>query len=151
MVIAGATLVFGILLWIADRFAQHTRDEHSLTWRDVVIVGCAQALALIPGTSRSGVTMTAALALGLTRSGAARFSFLLSIPVILLAGTLKTAELLSAPEAPPWFQILLGAVVSGVAAFACIHFFLKLIERVGMTPFVIYRIVLALLLIYLYR
>ena len=151
MVIAAATLLFGILLWIADRHARRVRDEYTLSWRDIVIVGCAQALALIPGTSRSGITMTAALALGLTRNAAARFSFLLSIPVILLAGVLKTVELLAAPETAPWLQILVGAAVSGITAFACIHFFLKLIERVGMTPFVVYRIVLALLLIYLYR
>lgn len=151
MVIAAATLVFAVLLWIADRYARHVRDEHTLSWRDIVIVGCAQALALIPGTSRSGITMTAGLALGLTRSAAARFSFLLSIPVILLAGGLKTAELLSAPQAAPWMYILAGAAMSGVTAFLCIHYFLKLIDRIGMTPFVIYRIGLALLLFYLYR
>jgi undecaprenyl-diphosphatase len=150
MVIAAATLVFAVLLWIADHYARHARDEHSLTWRDILIVGCAQALALVPGTSRSGITMTAGLALGLTRSAAARFSFLLSIPVILLAGGLKTAELLTAPQPALWLYILAAAAVSAATAFACIHYFLKLIDRIGMTPFVLYRIGLALLLFYLY-
>ena len=87
LVIAWATIGFGLLLWWSDVVSRRTpqpRDEHSLSWKDILLIGCAQALALIPGTSRSGVTMTAGLLLGLSRSGAARF-VLLSIPIIVLA------------------------------------------------------------------
>ncbi len=150
MLIAAATLVFALLLWWADRTARHTRDEYDLTWRDVVAVGCAQALALIPGTSRSGITMTAGLAVGLTRAAAARFSFLLSIPVIVLAGADKTYDLVMANGLVPWSSLITAAVLSGVSAYSCIHLFLKLIERVGMTPFVVYRVLLAALLLFLH-
>lgn len=146
MVIAVATLLFGLLLWVADRWATHVRDEHEMGWTRVIVIGFAQALALIPGTSRSGITMTAGLALGLTRSAAARFSFLLSIPVIVLAGGHRTWQLLEQPAPVAWGVLLAATLVSGATAWTCIHFFLKWIERVGMTPFVIYRIVLAIVL-----
>ena len=93
LVIALTTIGFGVLLGVADQRGRQARREDSLSVMDVVWIGLAQALALIPGTSRSGVTMTAALALGLTRTAAARFSFLLSIPVILMAGSYKTLQL----------------------------------------------------------
>ncbi|HID50385.1 MAG TPA: undecaprenyl-diphosphate phosphatase, partial [Chromatiales bacterium] len=86
LVVAWATIGFGLLLWLADGKGMRQRSEHQLGWKDVVIIGLAQVVALIPGTSRSGITMTAGLFLGLTREGAARFSFLLSVPTILLAG-----------------------------------------------------------------
>lgn len=148
--IAATTLVFGLVLWAADRTATHSRDEHSLVWRDVLVIGFAQALALIPGTSRSGITITAGLWMGLTRTGAARFAFLLSIPVILLAGGFQFFELTARPGPVPWRIIALGAMVSGVTAFSCIHVFLKFIERIGLTPFVVYRIMLAAVLFYIY-
>lgn len=146
IVIAAATLLFGLLLWAADRGATHVRDEHAMGWQRILVIGFAQALALIPGTSRSGITMTAGLAVGLTRAAAARFSFLLSIPVILLAGAHSTWHLVEQPNAAPWGALLVAAVVSAVTAWTCIHFFLKWIERVGMTPFVIYRVILAIVL-----
>ena len=147
LVIAWATIGFGLLLWWADVKAQHRRDEHSLTWRDVLVIGLAQALALIPGTSRSGITMTAALMLGLTRTAAARFSFLLSIPAILMAGGYKGVQLLEQSAPVDWLALVLGVVLSGVMAYLCIHFFLKLLERMGMLPFVIYRLVLGVVLL----
>ncbi len=149
-VIAATTIAFGLLLWWADRWGQRRRNEHQLSWQDVVIIGTAQALALIPGTSRSGVTMTAALATGLTRKAAARFSFLLSIPVIILAGGLETLELIGLPQPSPWDVLLLGAAIAGVSAYLCIHFFLKLLERIGMLPFVIYRLILGAILLLLF-
>ncbi len=149
LVIAATTIVFGLVLLIADKTSLHKRDEYSINWVDVLIIGCAQALALIPGTSRSGITITAALVLGLTREGAARFSFLLSIPAILLPGMLKTAELAASDSAVDWFALLLGALISGLSAYLCIHFFLKLLERIGMTPFVIYRLFLGAILLFL--
>jgi undecaprenyl-diphosphatase len=150
LVIAAATIVFALLLWWADGRGRRVRDEHTLRWRDVLAVGCAQALALVPGTSRSGITMTAALMLGLTREGAARFSFLLSIPIIALAGGYKTLQLIEHGGGLPWSTLLLAAVVSGGAAFVCIHYFLQLIERVSMTPFVVYRLLLGVVLLWMY-
>jgi undecaprenyl-diphosphatase len=141
-VIALATIGFGLLLGWADLTGRRRRDEHTIGWRDVLVIGLAQALALIPGTSRSGITMTAGLALGLTRSAAARFSFLLSIPVILLAGGLETVKLLRVPGEAHWDVLLLGALISALSAYLCIHLFLKLLDRIGMWPFVLYRVVL---------
>ena len=148
MIIAMATAVFGILLWLADYFGRRQRDEHQLTRNDILVVGLAQALALIPGTSRSGITMTAAMAMGLTRSGAARFSFLLSIPVILLAAGLKLLELLRSSVPVNWPILLIGLVVAAVSAYLCIEVFLRFLERTGMAPFAIYRLLLAGLLFY---
>ncbi len=149
LVIAITTIAFGVLLGWADIRGKQNRSEHSLTWRDIVIIGCAQAIALIPGTSRSGITITAALMLGLTRDAAARFSFLLSIPVIFLAGGLKTLELINTAGAIDWYSLILGVLISGVSAYLCIHFFLKLLDRIGMMPFVAYRMVLGVILLWM--
>jgi undecaprenyl-diphosphatase len=145
-VIATATLIFALLLWWADAKGRGQRSEYRIGWKDVLIIGVAQAFALIPGTSRSGVTMTAALMMGLSRQAAARFSFLLSIPVIVLAGGLETKDYLEHADIGDMQPLLIGALLSGVSAYLCIHYFLKLLERIGMMPFVIYRIVLALML-----
>jgi len=150
LVIALATIGFGLLLGWADRSGRRNRNEHQLAWRDVLVIGLAQALALIPGTSRSGITMTAGLALGLGREAAARFSFLLSIPIILLAGGYKGLQLATAAEAVDWTPIVVGALVSGASAYLCIHWFLRLLERIGMMPFVIYRLLLGILLLALF-
>jgi len=147
LVIATTTLVFGLLLgWVAWR-ARGERDEYRLTVWMVLVIGLAQALALIPGTSRSGITITAGLALGLTASAAARFSFLLSIPVIVLAGGLKTLELLTSPGTANPGILLGGALIAGVSAYLCIDFFLRLLPRLGMLPFVVYRLLLGVLLL----
>ncbi|NOX75920.1 MAG: undecaprenyl-diphosphate phosphatase [Gammaproteobacteria bacterium] len=150
LVIAAATIIFGLLLWWADAKGRGRRDEYSLRISDIAIIGIAQALALIPGTSRSGATMTAGLMLGLSRQAAARFSFLLSIPVIILAGGLLTLDLIQQPGRVDWAAMIIGAVTSAVTAYICIHFFLKLLERVGMLPFVVYRMLLGAALIYLF-
>jgi undecaprenyl-diphosphatase len=150
LVIALATIGFGVLLGVADLRGRQVRREDSLSIVDVVWIGLAQALALIPGTSRSGITMTAALALGLTRTAAARFSFLLSIPVILMAGGHETLQLVQQTGPVDWGGILLGTLVAAVSAYLCIHFFMRLIERVGMMPFVIYRLLLGVFLLVLF-
>ncbi len=150
LVIAAATIGFGLLLWWADAKGRGRRDEYSLRISDIAIIGLAQALALIPGTSRSGITMTAGLMLGLSREAAARFSFLLSIPVIALAGGLLTLDLIGEPGVVDWGAMIIGAVTSAITAYLGIHFFLKLLERIGMLPFVIYRLLLGAVLIYLF-
>jgi undecaprenyl-diphosphatase len=149
-VIALATLGFGLLLWWTDQAGRRERDEHDLTWRDALLIGCAQALALIPGTSRSGITMTAGLALGLTREATARFSFLLAIPLIALAGGYKTVQLMEAPVPADWNALALGTFLSALSAWACIHLFLKWVARSGMLPFVVYRLLLGTCLLWLF-
>ena len=141
-VITATTLVFGVLLWVADRWGPRRLTLAHLGWMAALLVGLAQAVALIPGTSRSGITITAALLLGYTRTESARFSFLLSIPVILGAALLKGKDLVTASEAVDWTLIATGFGVSAVTAWLAIVFFLRLLERVGMLPFVLYRLVL---------
>jgi undecaprenyl-diphosphatase len=148
-VIATSTIVFGVLLGLADRNVGPRREILDIGWRIALVIGFAQALALIPGTSRSGITITAALFLGLTRDGAARFSFLLSIPAILAAGGLKTVELLEIGASVPWLQILAGTGLSAVTAYLCIYWFMLLLDRIGMMPFVIYRLILGGALLFL--
>lgn len=150
LVIAAATIGFGLLLWWADVKGRGHRNEYSLRISDILIIGVAQALALIPGTSRSGATMTAGLMLGLSRQAAARFSFLLSIPVIILAGGLLMLDLVQDPGLVDWRAMTIGVVTSAIMAYLCIHVFLKLLERIGMLPFVIYRLALGALLVYLF-
>jgi undecaprenyl-diphosphatase len=151
LVIATTTITFGLLLWLADWRGRGSRDEFSIRWRDILIVGGAQALALIPGTSRSGVTMTAALLLGFSRRAAARYSFLLAIPIIALAGAYETLKLVQTPSEPViWSQMFAGAVIAGLAAWLSVHWFLKLIERIGMLPFVVYRLILGAFLLWVY-
>ena len=145
-VIASTTVGFALLLWWADRKGSRSRDESSLNWRDALLVGAAQVLALIPGTSRSGITITAALALGFERRAAARYSFLLSIPVIAAAGLRSATAALETPQATDWAALSQGAAVSAVSAWLTVHLFLKLMERIGLLPFVLYRLVLGALL-----
>ena len=144
-VIATTTIGFGLLLGFADKkaFAKY----QTVTIGVAIIVGLAQVLALIPGTSRSGVTMTAGLLLGLSRQLAARFSFLLSIPLIIAAGSLKTWQLIELEAAAPWVMIATAAAISAITAYLCIHWFLKLLDKIGFMPFVIYRLLLGIVLI----
>ena len=147
LVIAITTIGFGLLLWYADRKATLNKDIQQLNLKSVLWIGFSQALAVIPGTSRSGITMTSALMLGFSRDSAARFSFLLSIPVILGAGLLATKDLLESSQAVDWTAMLMGAAFSFVSAYACIYLFLSWISRIGMLPFVIYRLVLGAVLL----
>jgi undecaprenyl-diphosphatase len=145
-VIATTTLLFGLLLGLADRRAVPHGGGAKLKLGTALLVGVAQALAPIPGVSRSGITITAALLLGMDRQSAARFSFLLSIPVIAGAGTLKAWDLVAAGDSVDWLVLAAGALVSGVVAYLCIALFLRLLDRVGLMPFVYYRVALAILL-----
>ncbi|GLT20132.1 undecaprenyl-diphosphatase [Vibrio zhanjiangensis] len=146
-VIATTTIIFGLLLWYVDRCALLTKDEYQMDRKKALLIGIAQALAMIPGTSRSGITITAALYFGFTREAAARFSFLMSIPIILLAGAYLGLKLMSSGVAVDTNILYTGIVTSFVSAYVCIHVFLKLISRMGMTPFVVYRLALGLGLI----
>lgn len=150
-IIGCSSIVFALLLYWAEKSGLGTLSLQSLTLKQAIAIGFAQALALIPGASRSGVTMMAALLCNLDKADAAKFSFLLSIPIILASGSLKGWELFSDSDTViAWWELSYGAALSGLVAFACIHFFLKLIKRIGFMPFVVYRVVLgaALLLVY---
>ena len=149
-VVAWATIIFAMLLWWVDVFAKQYRNENTLKWSDILIIGCAQALALVPGTSRSGVTITAGLALGLTRVAAARFSYLLSIPIIVAAGSLKCLEASAAASETNWTALGLGALISALTGYVAIHLFLKILARIGMLPFVVYRLMLGTAILVLF-
>jgi undecaprenyl-diphosphatase len=148
LVIAFTTIGYAVLLFVADR-RPGRRDEHTIGWLDVAIIGCAQALALVPGTSRSGVTMTAGLFRNLSREAAARFSFLLAVPVTAAAAV---SELLGhAGESTLDTQsFVLGALLSAATGIACIHYFLKWLTRFGMLPYVLYRLALGAVLLVLF-
>lgn len=146
VVIAVTTILFGILLGAADVYSRRSRPLTDFTWRSALVVGVAQALALIPGTSRSGITITAALAMGFDRAAAARFSFLMAIPIIVLSGGYKALQLAQL-DSVPWGDIVLGTLLSAAAAYLCIHLFLTWINRIGMMPFVVYRLLLGAVLI----
>ncbi len=149
-VIAVTTLVFALLLGFADRRSSvKATTTAALDWRSVCMIGLAQALAIVPGTSRSGITMTAALLCGLGREEAARFSFLLSIPIIAAAGLLQTLELSGASAPVDWTMIICGGLVSAVTAYLCVRWFLSLIGRIGFMPFVIYRLALGSVLVWI--
>jgi undecaprenyl-diphosphatase len=150
LLIAFASIFFAVLLYIADRVSRAQTHRESVDLRTCLAVGLFQVLALIPGTSRSGITITAGLFFGMSRNAAARFSFLLAIPLIAATGLLKGVEMSHSNSAEQWGEILYALAVSACVSFACIHYFLRLIERIGFMPFIIYRIVLGLTLIVLY-
>ncbi len=147
-VIAVTTIMGALLLALADRTDHKDKTIADLGWVLVLVIGLAQATALVPGTSRSGITMTAALLLGLRRHSAAEFSFLMAIPVILLSAGWKSLDLFALREFP-WDTLIIGVSVSAISAYLCIKYFLKLIERVGFMPFVVYRLLLGALLLVL--
>jgi len=150
LVIAATTLIFGGLLWHADRSRTERIKLEQIGFKQALIIGLAQAVAIIPGTSRSGITISAALMLGFDRQSAARFSFLMSIPIILAAGGYKGLELVNSTALVAWDMVFGGVVLSALSAFACIKLFLHWINRVGMLPFVIYRMALGVLLLAIY-
>lgn len=140
----GWTLIlYGLALFAADRFSPHVRKFEDITWRDAILVGLAQALALVPGTSRSGVTMTAARLLGFTRVESARFSFLLSIPAVAGAGLLVALDLAGADPALR-MDALYAGIMTFFVALGAMHFLMKWLARTGMEIFVIYRVALGL-------
>ena len=148
-VVATTTIGFGLLLGWADWRAQCKKNMTAMHWRDALIIGLAQAVALIPGTSRSGITMTAALFLGYKRQDAARFAFLMSIPIILAASGLLSLDLIQQSTVVAWQPMLIGLVLSALSAWLCIVLFMRLISSMGMWPFVIYRLALGLVLLWL--
>ncbi len=146
LVIAGTSIVFGLLLWYADAQGRRQRKIDSINMRDAIIIGFAQALALIPGTSRSGITMTAALILGLDRTSAARLSFLMAVPIIAAAGGYELLKLIQLGGGVDMMSFVVTALLSAISALVAIHIFMGFIDKIGMLPFVIYRVLLGIML-----
>ena len=145
-VIAWASIVFGVVLWLADR-RPSPHAEMPTRLPPALVIGAAQCLALIPGTSRSGITITAARALGYDRTAAARFSMMLSIPTIAASGLYLAKDVASEGGGTPLGAALLVAALSFAAAYAAIGLFLRLTRSVSFTPFVVYRIALGVILL----
>ena len=146
-VIAWTTLVFGLVLWTADRFGRVTKTSDDWTMKDAAIMGLWQVLALIPGTSRSGITITGARQLGYAREDAARLAMLMSIPTIVASGALLGLEVASTLDATAARDGAIAAVFAFVAALGALHFMMRLLKSVSFTPYVIYRIILGLVLL----
>lgn len=147
-VIAYTTLVFGLLLglgvWVNNK---RSLTRKAINWLDVSFIGGMQALALIPGTSRSGITITAGLLIGLSRQVSTQFAFLLSIPVITLSAMLTIFDLYQQPQLVDWPMLILGFLVATVSAYFTIVFFIKLLDSIGLMPFVVYRLILGVVLL----
>jgi len=148
IVIAVSMVALALLLWLAEKIARHLRDISQVTWVDALVIGFAQACALIPGSSRSGTTITAALFLGLTRESAARFSFLLSIPAVVASGLYELSKIHGRFDLGLG-NLIISTLVSGVVGYASIAWLLKYLMRHTTMVFVYYRIFLGLLLIVL--
>lgn len=140
--IGWTTLLFGILLWLADRFAPERVRPWTL--RDALLMGIAQALALIPGTSRSGVTITAARALGYERHEAARLAMLMSIPTILASGAVLATDVVGEADWPLMRDAAVAALFAFAAALGALHGMMRLLASVSFTPYVLYRVALGL-------
>lgn len=148
-VVGAACLAMAALLAIAELYCRHRRVLGDMTLMDAMVVGIAQVGALIPGVSRSGSTLTAALFLDLKREEAARFSFLLGIPAIALAGLKELYELYKAHlDAAGWSILAVGLVVGSISAFVAIALLLRILERFSTWPFVIYRAVIGVVILY---
>jgi undecaprenyl-diphosphatase len=149
-VIAFSSIIWGLVLWIADR-RPGINEVSNIRWLTALGIGIAQALALIPGTSRSGITITAGLFLGLSRTAAARFSFLLAVVVGGLAGGMEGINMVEMGSDTSYLAVFVGFVVAFVSAYLAIHYFLKLLSRTSMTPFVVYRVLLGCVLLAIFR
>ena len=144
---AWCTLLFGIVLGLADRVKRADRTLEKITLKDALLIGLAQVLALIPGVSRSGITMTAARALGFNRSDCARYSMLLAIVAISGAGTLTGFALAQEGNIALTYQALLAVILSFFSALVAIFLMMKWLNRASFKPFVIYRIILGTVLL----
>lgn len=141
-VVIANTLIFAVIMAIADRFGKKTETIKGITLKQALIIGCAQCLALIPGTSRSGITITAALFLGINRVDAAKFSFLLGMPAIAGAGLIGLLDLIKAGDTAALQDAAIGASLSFLTGLAAIHFMIKWLGRHSLMPFVVYRLIL---------
>jgi len=147
LLLAFTLSIMGLALYLTDKYATHKKDIKHVSIKDAIIIGLSQAVAIIPGVSRSGATMMAGLSLGLSREQAARFSFLLSTPIIFGAAILKAPHLLKTGITIP---ILLGILVAAVSGYLAIKYMLRFIQKVGYAPFFWYRLALASVVLAVY-
>jgi undecaprenyl-diphosphatase len=140
-------LVFGVALYVADQWCRNERTLATMGIGGALFIGLAQILALIPGTSRAGITMTAARMLGYERTEAARFSMLLSIPTIAAAGLLMAVELTRLGELALTHDVVVGAALAFASAFVAIVLMMRWLRHASFTPFVVYRVVLGIVLL----
>ncbi len=150
LLVAWTMLGFGVLLWFADHIGLTVRRVEHMTYGSAFIIGMAQILALVPGTSRSGITITAARFLGFERGAAARFSMLMSIPVIIAAGTVAGRDLAETGEPIVTIAAAIAAAIAFLTALVSIAILMIMLKRVSFTPFVIYRVCLGMVLLVLY-
>jgi undecaprenyl-diphosphatase len=148
-VIGTTLIVFGLVLFVADRVGRRDRQLEDIQTRDGVAIGLAQSIALIPGVSRSGSTISAGLFLGLTREAAARFSFLLSIPAVVLSGVYELSKIVRGTESTDTGagSLILATVLAFVFGYLSIAFLLRYLTTHDLTPFVIYRVVLGVIVL----
>jgi len=151
--IGGALIVVGVAMWAAENAGRKKRDLEHLRWPDALIMGLGQAIALWPGVSRSGATMTAGLMLGLTREAAARFSFMMMAPIMIAAAGYKATKILGGHEqltAPEWAGMLLATAVAALSGYAAIAFLLRWLRTRTLAFFAVYRILIGAFVIGLY-
>lgn len=150
-IVATTLIVFGVILGLADIFGRNVKQLDDLTWRDGIIYGFAQALALIPGVSRSGGTITAGRLMGYDRPSAARYSFLLAIPAVFGSGLYELYSAFTDEAAIPiaWGPTIIATIIAFGSGLAIIAFLMKYIQRGSFMPFVLYRIGLGTLIIVL--
>lgn len=145
-VIATSLIILGLILMIAEKTAKFNKDINSITIKDSILVGLAQCVALIPGSSRSGTTITAGLFLGMNRETAARFSFLLSIPAILASGLLGVKESLGFINTEEIINIIIATIVSGISGYWAIHFLITFLKKNSTYLFITYRVILGIII-----
>ena len=143
------TISFGLLLWWVDAKCSRDLEMDQMTLKRAILIGLAQVAALVPGVSRSGVTITAGRFLGFSSNASARFSFLLSIPIISAAGGYGWLRVITGDAHIDWVQFSLAVAFSALAGWLCIAAFLALLQRVGLVPFVIYRLILGVVLLWM--
>ena len=148
IIIIWATVIFGVFLLLSERLSNQDKEINQITWKDALLIGSFQVFALIPGSSRSAVTIIAALFLGFSKSSSARFSFLLAIPTLSLVFLGEIIDFTFVENISNLGSLIYVSFLSFIAGMLCIHFFLKLIEKIGFLPFALYRFILAGFLIF---
>lgn len=142
--------VFGAIMWASDSLCKESESEvlkESGQWKKALLIGLFQSVALFPGVSRSGITLTTARFMGISREEASRFSFLLSLPLIIGGGILKLPKVINETDAFNIYTCLFGILISFIVGLITIHFFLKFIKKIGLVPFAIYRFIMAIVIL----
>jgi undecaprenyl-diphosphatase len=142
-------IIFGIILYLADRLNSNTKTDLNNNFKDALVLGLWQSIALIPGTSRSGVTITAARILGYERKNAARIAMLMSIPTILASGTVEIADIWYQANLDHLSDAVVVSLLSFIFAFFALAVMMKLLKSINFTPYVIYRVALGILLLFI--